>query len=42
MPQVQRIITLDSLTFLAASFARCRELLQHLLLGASEICQQSS
>jgi ATP-binding cassette, subfamily B, bacterial len=37
---VQGIITLGSLTFLTASFARCRELLQHLLLGASGICQQ--
>ena len=37
---VQGIITLGSLTFLAASFARCRDLLQHLLLGASGICQQ--
>ena len=37
---VEGIITLGSLTFLAASFARCRDLLQHLLLGASGICQQ--
>jgi ATP-binding cassette subfamily B protein len=37
---VQGVITLGSLTFLAASFARCRDLLQHLLLGASGICQQ--
>jgi ATP-binding cassette, subfamily B, bacterial len=37
---VQGIITLGSLTFLAASFARCRDLLQHLLLGASGICEQ--
>ena len=37
---VHGIITLGSLTFLAASFARCRDLLQHLLLGASGICQQ--
>jgi ATP-binding cassette, subfamily B, bacterial len=37
---VRGMITLGSLTFLAASFARCRDLLQHLLLGASGICQQ--
>jgi ATP-binding cassette subfamily B protein len=37
---VHGIITLGSLTFLAGSFARCRDLLQHLLLGASGICQQ--
>ncbi len=37
---VQGVITLGSLTFLAASFARCRDLLQHLLLSASGICQQ--
>jgi ATP-binding cassette, subfamily B, bacterial len=37
---VQGLITLGSLTFLAGSFARCRDLLQHLLLGASGICQQ--
>jgi ATP-binding cassette, subfamily B, bacterial len=33
-------ITLGSLTFLAGSFARSRDLLQHLLLGASTIGQQ--
>ena len=37
---VHGVITLGGLTFLAASFARCRDLLQHLLLGASGICQQ--
>ncbi|MGH8057001.1 MAG: ABC transporter ATP-binding protein, partial [Candidatus Entotheonellia bacterium] len=37
---VHGIITLGSLTFLAGSFARSRDLLQHLLLGASGICQQ--
>jgi len=34
-------ITLGSLTFLAASFARSRDLIQRLLLGASGISQQS-
>jgi len=37
---VQGIITLGALTFLAGSFARSRDLLQHLLLGASAIGQQ--
>jgi ATP-binding cassette subfamily B protein len=37
---VQGIISLGSLTFLAGSFARSRDLMQHLLLGASGICQQ--
>jgi len=37
---VHGAITLGSLTFLAGSFARCRDLLQHLLLGASGVCQQ--
>jgi ATP-binding cassette subfamily B protein len=36
----QGSITLGSLTFLAGSFARSRDLLQHLLVGASGICQQ--
>jgi ATP-binding cassette, subfamily B, bacterial len=40
MRAVHGIITLGSLTFLAGSFARCRDLLQHLLLSASGICQQ--
>jgi ATP-binding cassette, subfamily B, bacterial len=34
------LITLGSLIFLAGSFARSRDLLQHLLLSASGICQQ--
>jgi ATP-binding cassette, subfamily B, bacterial len=34
-------ITLGSLTFLAASFARSRDLIQRLLMGASDISQQS-
>src|SRR4029453_4446481 len=37
---VYGIITLGSLIFLAGAFARSRDLLQHLLLGASGICQQ--
>src|SRR5919106_291026 len=37
---VHGIITLGSLIFLAGAFARSRDLLQHLLLGASGICQQ--
>ena len=37
---VHGIITLGSLTFLAGAFARSRDLLQHLLLGASVISQQ--
>jgi ATP-binding cassette, subfamily B, bacterial len=37
---VHGLITLGSLTFLAASFARSRDLLQRLLLGASAIGQQ--
>jgi len=37
---VQGLITLGSLTFLAGSFARSRDLIQRLLLGASGICQQ--
>jgi ATP-binding cassette subfamily B protein len=40
MHAVHGVITLGSLTFLAGSFTRCRDLLQHLLLGASGICQQ--
>jgi ATP-binding cassette, subfamily B, bacterial len=40
MHAVYGIITLGSLTFLAGAFARSRDLLQHLLLGASGICQQ--
>ncbi len=35
------VITLGSLTFLAASFARSRDLIQRLLSGASDIYQQS-
>jgi ATP-binding cassette subfamily B protein len=34
------ILTLGSLIFLAGTFARSRDLLQHLLLGASGICEQ--
>jgi ATP-binding cassette subfamily B protein len=37
---VHGIITLGSLIFLAGAFARSRDLLQRLLLGASGICQQ--
>jgi ATP-binding cassette, subfamily B, bacterial len=37
---VYGVITLGSLIFLTGAFARSRDLLQHLLLGASEICQQ--
>jgi len=37
---VQGLISLGSLTFLAGSFARGRDLLQHLLLSASGISQQ--
>jgi ATP-binding cassette subfamily B protein len=37
---VYGFITLGSLTFLAGALARSRDLLQHLLLGASGICQQ--
>ncbi len=37
---VQGSITLGSLTFLAGSFARSRDLLQHLLLSASALGQQ--
>jgi ATP-binding cassette subfamily B protein len=37
---VHGLITLGSLIFLAGSFARSRDLLQHLLLSASVICQQ--
>jgi ATP-binding cassette subfamily B protein len=37
---VQGMITLGSLIFLAGTFARSRDLLQHLLLSASEVCQQ--
>src|SRR5262245_1764671 len=37
---VQGIITLGSLIFLAGTFARSRDLLQHLLLIASEVFQQ--
>jgi ATP-binding cassette, subfamily B, bacterial len=37
---VHGIITLGSLIFLAGTFERSRDLLQHLLLGASGICQQ--
>jgi ATP-binding cassette subfamily B protein len=37
---VYGIITLGSLIFLAGAFARSRDLLQRLLLGASGICQQ--
>jgi ATP-binding cassette subfamily B protein len=36
----QSLMTLGSLIFLAGAFARSRDLLQHLLLGASGICQQ--
>jgi ATP-binding cassette subfamily B protein len=35
------VITIGTLTFLAASFARSRELIQRLLLGASEVVEQS-
>ncbi|MCA1849499.1 MAG: ABC transporter ATP-binding protein/permease, partial [Acidobacteria bacterium] len=38
---VRGSITLGSLTFLAASFARSRDLIQRLLFGASEIYHQS-
>jgi ATP-binding cassette subfamily B protein len=38
---VSNAISLGSLTFLAASFARSRDLIQRLLLGASEIYNQS-
>ena len=38
---VQGAITLGSLTFLAASFARSRDLIQRLLTGASDIFEQS-
>ena len=38
---VNGLITIGSLTFLAASFARSRDLLQRLLLGASDIYEQS-
>ncbi len=34
------VITIGSLTFLAASFARSRDLIQRLLLGASDIYEQ--
>jgi ATP-binding cassette, subfamily B, bacterial len=37
---VHGIITLGSLIFLAGAFARSRDLLQRLLLGASGICEQ--
>jgi ATP-binding cassette subfamily B protein len=37
---VQGLMTLGSLTFLAGAFARSRDLLQHLLLGASALGQQ--
>ena len=37
---IHGLITLGSLTFLAGSFARSRDLMQHLLLGASGVCQQ--
>jgi ATP-binding cassette subfamily B protein len=40
MQAVYGIITLGSLTFLAGSFARSRDLMQRLLLGASGIGQQ--
>jgi ATP-binding cassette, subfamily B, bacterial len=38
---VTGLITVGSLTFLAASFARSRDLIQRLLMGASEIYEQS-
>jgi ATP-binding cassette subfamily B protein len=38
---VSGAISLGSLTFLAASFARSRDLIQRLLLGASDIYEQS-
>jgi ATP-binding cassette, subfamily B, bacterial len=37
---VRGVITIGSLTFLAASFARSRDLIQRLLLGASDIYEQ--
>jgi ATP-binding cassette, subfamily B, bacterial len=37
---VHGVITLGSLIFLAGTFARSRDLLQRLLLGASGICEQ--
>jgi ATP-binding cassette, subfamily B, bacterial len=37
---VRGVITIGSLTFLAASFARSRDLTQRLLLGASDIYEQ--
>jgi ATP-binding cassette subfamily B protein len=38
---VSGAISVGSLTFLAASFARSRELIERLLLGASEVVEQS-
>ena len=38
---MMRVITLGTLTFLAGSFARSRDLIQRLLMGASDIFQQS-
>ena len=38
---VNGLISIGSLTFLAASFSRSRDLLQRLLLGASDIYEQS-
>lgn len=38
---VRGAITIGSLTFLAASFARSRDLIQRLLIGASDIFEQS-
>lgn len=38
---VQGLITIGTLTFLAGSFARSRDLIERLLMGASDIYQQS-
>ncbi|MBA3558317.1 MAG: ABC transporter ATP-binding protein [Gemmatimonadaceae bacterium] len=41
MRTVQGSISIGSLTFLAASFSRSRDLIQRILLGASDIVEQS-